>query len=104
MIVLTNKEIAERFNAMQGDDISKINVLARMTEIPKKTLREIIESENGKPVEEPDPIIESAAVLNFEPGTAIYKLVEERLDTLDRIIKNCTEEYKELARYIKDGH
>ena len=103
-MLLTNSEIYERFNAMQGDDISKINVLARITELPKKTLREIIESQSGKPVEVPDLTIESAAVLNFKPGTAIYKLVEERLDTLDRIIKNCTEEYKELARYIKDGH
>ena len=103
-MLLTNSEIYERFNAMQGDDISKINVLARITELPKKTLREIIESQSGKPVEVPDLTIESAAELNFEPGTAIYKLIEERLDTLDRIIKNCTEEYKELARYIKDGH
>lgn len=103
-MVLTNREIAERFNAMEGTDKDKIEVLAGLTQIPKKTLREIIEHQNGEPVTEDCLTIESAAELvNFEPGTAIYKLVEERLDTLDRIIKSATKEYEELARYIKNG-
>lgn len=104
-MVLTNREIAERFNAMEGADKDKLEVLAAMTQIPKKTIKEIIENQNGKPVEADGLTIESAAdMVSFEPGTAIYKLVEERLDTLERIIKSATKEYEELARYIKDGN
>jgi len=105
-MVLTNREIAERFNSMEGADKDKLKVLEGITQIPRKTLRGIIESQNGQAmeVEEDSLTIESAAELvTFEPGTAIYKLVCERLDTLDRIIKSATQEYEELAGYIKNG-
>lgn len=70
--------------------------------------REEFTSTVNEPVEEPKVIgareVEQAAVMEipyFEPGTAIYKLVIERLEVLEKTIENATKEYEELAKYIK---
>lgn len=69
--------------------------------------REMVTTIN-EPVEEPKVIgareVEQAAVMEipyFEPGTAIYQLVVDRLDVLEKTINNATKEYEELAKYIK---
>ena len=107
MEVLTNREIAERYNAMPSpDENEKLEVLSQATEISKDTLKIIIENENRKMFEqklEEKSEVKAADVSDlktFVPGTAIYKLIEERLATLDTIIKNATKEYKELAGFI----
>lgn len=51
-------------------------------------------------INEPLPIEQEEAAV-FEPGTAIYKLVIERLEVLEKTIENATKEYEELAKYIK---
>lgn len=40
-------------------------------------------------------------IMHFVPGTAIYQLVTERLDVLEKTITNATKEYEELSKYIK---
>ena len=95
--MLIEQEIRERFSRMSGSVNDRVDVLAKLTNTSPKVIRGIIST----PIE-PDHEEEMAADL-FEPGTAIYKLVEERLETLDEIIKSATKEYEELARYIKHG-
>ena len=68
----------------------------------------IAELDDSLPMDSPykEPVkakkVKAAAVLlTFEPGTAIYQLVSDRLDVLEETIKNATKEYEELAKYIK---
>lgn len=48
-----------------------------------------------------EPIVERQEAAVFEPGTAIYKLVAERLEVLEKTITNAEKEYEELSKYIK---
>ena len=101
--IMTNQEIRDAFEAMEGSTAEKVTELAKLTELPERTIECILVLEPCKAadnIKEKVDDDQAADVLKFVPGTAIYKLVEERLDVLDKIIKSATKEYKELAGYL----
>ena len=102
METMTNKEIREAFEAMEGTEDEKVEALEKRAGIPKDTIKMILGLELKAADLSKDKVDDDQAadVLKFVPGTAIYKLVEERLDVLDKIIKSATKEYKELAGYL----
>lgn len=102
-MVIRPREIKERFEAMQGSGDDRIKVLAHQNGLSEKTVRQFLQEsfkEDSATVVFPEAKIEEPK-LTFKEGDPVYHLVVERLDYLEQVIKKATDEYNELAAYIK---
>ena len=100
--VIRPREIKERFEAMQGSGDDRIKVLAHQNGITEKTVRQFLQESYNEdmPVVFPE-VKKEEPQLSFKEGDPVYHLVVERLDYLEQVIKKATDEYNELAAYIK---
>ena len=100
--VIRPREIKERFEAMQGSGDDRIKVLAHQNGITEKTVRQFLQESYSEEwqAEFPEEKKEEPQ-LSFKEGDPVYHLVVERLDYLEQVIKKATDEYNELAGYIK---
>ncbi len=100
--VIRPREIKERFEAMQGSGDDRIKVLAHQNGVTEKTVRQLLQESYNEDmtVVFPEAKIEEPK-LTFKEGDPVYHLVVERLDYLEQVIKKATDEYNELAGYIK---
>ena len=101
-MVIRPREIKERFEAMQGSGDDRIKVLAHQNGVTEKTVRQLLQesyNEDMTVVFPEEKIAEPK--LTFKEGDPVYHLVVERLDYLEQVIKKATDEYNELAGYIK---
>ena len=100
--VIRPREIKERFEAMQGSGDDRIKVLAHQNGITEKTVRQFLQESYSEEwqVEFPE-VKKEEPQLSFKEGDPVYHLVVERLDYLEQVIKKATDEYNELAAYIK---
>lgn len=101
-MVIRPREIKERFEAMQGSGDDRIKVLAHQNGVTEKTVRQLLQESYNEDmtVVFPEVKIEEPK-LTFKEGDPVYHLVVERLDYLEKVIKKATDEYNELAAYIK---
>lgn len=100
--VIRPREIKERFEAMQGSGDDRIKVLAHQNGITEKTVRQFLQESYSEEWQAEFPEVKKEEPqLSFKEGDPVYHLVVERLDYLEQVIKKATDEYNELARYIK---
>jgi len=100
--VIRPREIKERFEAMQGSGDDRIKVLAHQNGITEKTVRQFLQENYSEEWQaEFSEVKKEEPQLSFKEGDPVYHLVVERLDYLEQVIKKATDEYNELARYIK---
>ena len=100
--VIRPREIKERFEAMQGSGDDRIKVLAHQNGITEKTVRQFLQENYSEEWQAEFPEVKKEEPqLSFKEGDPVYHLVVERLDYLEQVIKKATDEYNELARYIK---
>ena len=107
---MTREEIFQRFYNMQGEAADRIKVLAQMngsTESQIKKLLQEIEAQhlylsNYHPDDNPHCRVE-VKINTAEAGDIpehVLDLIFDRLDELDREIKERQDEYNELVAYI----
>lgn len=114
---MKKREIYTRFYSMQGDPQDRIRILAQINNCTEREIREIMQEVASGRCNEPELDVYHAddnpfCKVKVEVSTENHKgdipehvldLIFDRLDELEREIKEREKEYKSLIEYIGGG-
>lgn len=111
---MTKREIFTRFHLMEGEPSERIKVLAKLNGCTEKDIKEIMQEVASGRCKEPElevyhadenPFCKVEVKLSNERPKGdipehVLDLILDRLDVLDKEIKEREDEYKSLVAYI----
>lgn len=104
---MSKSEIHSRFNNMQGSGEDRIRVLAQLNACPEKYIKQLLQEAESEPQNyHPDENPHCKVEVELDPNAKgdipehVLDLIFDRLDTLDKEIKERQDEYNELVAYL----
>lgn len=101
---MSKREIYTRFKNMEGKPESRMEILAQLNGCHVKYIKEILQDVAADRCDEPEYIPEShfeqVKISKGDIPEKVLDMIFDRLDELDREIKQKQDEYKELVEFI----